>query len=933
MSPPPKEDYAEVPSAVGRRSVRLPISVPSIIRGVDTSGQKFKENTWTISVNKQGAKIATFHQLQIGDEITIENPILGRASKGHVVRVVERHFPEDPFEVGVELNEPQNVWGVKFPPDNWQQDGSASLGGRAVEGTPGTASPPRVPRAGLSATPQPVEAPRPTAAPPAPPQEAGEHAEGAAKAGLKAEAPSRGPAEPAQPSIAKPPDEAESGKSASVREAEGLLEEKESRLRSLRQEFDALSNSLRASQADLETVLARFQELQRNWQPELNRAQDQMQQFSREAIRSATAQAEVELRARMEEVSSHFIEETRKRLQAEAGAVIEASSQQASVRLAPLVEEYLSKTEPQLAARQAGAGAAAQAGEHIGQLLQTALAEFGEKLRKTADETAATLRPEMEKPLENLAAQLTAQVAQTFQEQAQGAAQTAEQSLQENLRKIQESVQEEIAGARAKAREICGQEIDAASKATAQNAEAMRESMRLAGEEGVKKMREAQAETQSWADDAALKFRKQAGELSTAALEGLKHYTEVQSQGLQTELQSAIARVQDKAVQDATERLEKTMDELMASSARLLQTQTDDSLKQAADKLKTLGKQSENEAKKQLAALAQSIRETLTREGSLLAEESRRQSRQAAQNADGMRESMRLAGEEGVKKIREVQAETQSWADDAALRFRKQAEELSTAALEGLQRYTEVQSQGLQTDLQAATARVQDKAVQDATERLQKTMHELMASAAQLLQTQTDDSLEQAADKLKTLGKQSEDEAEKQLAALAQSIRETLTREGSLLAEESRRQSRQAAQEVQAQSVRELEVHLQQEAEKQRPAYLKQFQQEVSESCERGVADMRSKVQRAAQEASEKVYKQVGVVAFMMKEWADQAKSSLDGCLQEAVESCRKQSADFYQEALEKHRQESAALLEDLRVRLQQAGRILEPTRPEQEKT
>ena len=371
----------------------------------------------------------------------------------------------------------------------------------------------------------------------------------------------------------------------------------------------------------------------------------------------------------------------------------------------------------------------------------------------------------------------------------------------------------------------------------------------------------------------------------------------------------------------------------MASSARLLQTQTDDSLKQAADKLKTLRKESEDEAEKQLAALAQSIRETLAREGRLLAEESRRELRQAAQNAEAMRESMRLAGEEGVKKIREVQAETQSWADDVALKFRKQAGEFSTAALEGLQRYTEAQSQGLQTELQTAIACVQDKAVQDATERLEKTMHELMASAARLLQTQTDDSLEQAADKLKTLGKQSEDEAEKQLAALAQSIRETLTREGSLLAEESRQQSRQAAQEVQAQSVRELEVHLQQEAEKQRPAYLKQFQREVSESCERGVADMRSKVQRAAQEASEKVYKQVGVVAFMMKEWADQAKSSLDGCLQEAVESCRKQSADFYQEALEKHREESAALLEDLRVRLQQAGRILEHTRPEQEKT
>src|SRR3989449_8205593 len=128
-----KQENAEAPDVVGRRSVRLSMIIPITIQGVDASGQPFKENTWTIGVNKQGAKIATFHPLATGTPISIVNPVLGRTAKARVIWVGEKRFPEDPYEVGVELTEAQNVWGIKFPPEDWQKAGP--VGARSEEHT------------------------------------------------------------------------------------------------------------------------------------------------------------------------------------------------------------------------------------------------------------------------------------------------------------------------------------------------------------------------------------------------------------------------------------------------------------------------------------------------------------------------------------------------------------------------------------------------------------------------------------------------------------------------------------------------------------------------------------------------------------------------------------------------------------------------------
>jgi len=76
------------------------------------NGLAFSENTWTIGVNQHGARISTTYRLSVGDEVTVGNPVLGQSAKARVIRVAEEGRG---FEVGLELSEPQDVWGGNTP--------------------------------------------------------------------------------------------------------------------------------------------------------------------------------------------------------------------------------------------------------------------------------------------------------------------------------------------------------------------------------------------------------------------------------------------------------------------------------------------------------------------------------------------------------------------------------------------------------------------------------------------------------------------------------------------------------------------------------------------------------------------------------------------------------------------------------------------------
>jgi hypothetical protein len=161
MGIPLKLGKSDSSSAAGRRSTRLAIAIPIALSGKDASDRAFKENSRTVIINKQGAKIITFHQLALGSEVMVENRALGRSAQATIVWLGDRKSSKDPQEVGVQLQEAQNIWGIDFAPEDWQEGPPIGEGGQRLEKLPATAS------AAAPGTPSPaavVEPPAPEAA-------------------------------------------------------------------------------------------------------------------------------------------------------------------------------------------------------------------------------------------------------------------------------------------------------------------------------------------------------------------------------------------------------------------------------------------------------------------------------------------------------------------------------------------------------------------------------------------------------------------------------------------------------------------------------------------------------------------------------------------------------------------------------------------------
>ena len=109
-----------------RRSTRLSIAIPIFISGTNTIGKSFREKAHTLVVNKHGAKIATSQRLAAGAEVLIENPAMGFTAKAVVIPVAADPLGTDPTpspggsEVAVQLYEARNIWGIEFPPGDWE---------------------------------------------------------------------------------------------------------------------------------------------------------------------------------------------------------------------------------------------------------------------------------------------------------------------------------------------------------------------------------------------------------------------------------------------------------------------------------------------------------------------------------------------------------------------------------------------------------------------------------------------------------------------------------------------------------------------------------------------------------------------------------------------------------------------------------------------
>lgn len=641
-----KEHGADKPP---RRSTRLSISIPITISGNDASGREFEENARTVVVNKHGAKIATSHELKLGTVLEVENRSLKLKTQGTVVWLSNPPAPHKPWEIGVALAEAANIWGIEFPPGDWQEGAPTGKGGRKLD--PGALPPP------------------PQAEPPAPQASEPAQAKPAAQPAGPVDAPSSvPPASPAagpNPQTEKPPASADTALNGFVKRMEesmaaqtalfierltklaqqvGLdtqlrLNDAASRLekqvtQSIEPKIRALIQDLQRSKGEAEHTTRKLEEAQALLAAEVEKAQKNIQQAGWQALQGATEELRDRIQSEIAGVSGDCVAAIRTQVGSASASAVQMSVQEASGRLAGLANEFAEKRQAEFQA--AESQAIDQASEKVRQAAEKAAGERLEQLASQSRELAAEMAAQMEK------------AAGTSREQA---------------------VKEAAELLRAKTEALRAEFHDDFRKQTEEARKALREEMK--------------ATWKGLAEDA----RKQLASFVTATVNSLNRESETGIEGFRAklrqstqELQAQSSRELEAFVRDA---LAKQREELAAA----LQEASAQTLEQAETRFKGLSEQT-------LGETTQTVGQTVESEVAHLQETAERVRGQADEAARNLEQSARASSEGFEKQLAEfstshlekVRQEGTALGEEFRAAFREAAREEHEKGLETIRR-------------------------------------------------------------------------------------------------------------------------------------------------------------------------------------------------------------------------------------------------------
>ena len=111
---------AHTPSPVNsrRRSQRVLMQVPVRVRGKDSLGQDFDEQTETLAINAHGALILLTARVTSGSKMLFQHQRTQEELECHVAFL--GHVRSGRAEIGLEFSAPRpSFWHVPFPPEDW----------------------------------------------------------------------------------------------------------------------------------------------------------------------------------------------------------------------------------------------------------------------------------------------------------------------------------------------------------------------------------------------------------------------------------------------------------------------------------------------------------------------------------------------------------------------------------------------------------------------------------------------------------------------------------------------------------------------------------------------------------------------------------------------------------------------------------------------
>jgi hypothetical protein len=689
----------------GRRSTRLAIAIPITINGKDANGRAFKEKSRTVVINKHGAKIATVHDLALGAEVSIENRALGRSAKGTVVWLGDRPSSKEPTEVGVQLAEAENVWGIEFAPEDWQEGPPTGPGGQRLE----KAAAPEAPAAAEAPQATPAPAPPPAGGPALSPQQLG--ALGQASLEQLAKRAKETVEEQLrlfEQRLSKLSEQFGLQTQTTLQDSANALQEKI--VQSLERQFSDMDQQLQGSRADIEALLNMLGELQRTTQEEAQRIQ-------------ASIQA--------------------------AGSDVPPASQVA-------FDEP--SRQPQLTA---------SVEKQINQITQASTAEFGEKLRTTAGDMAAKFREEMQKSLESVAGQMLSQTTQALEEKAHVASQNAEATLQQHIQQELESAQAAVAGKVSQTVGAALESINRAAEEGATRSQSAWQEMegraKAAAQEQSKRLADLSnstlAELQRRSDAVLAGMAAQLEDtLASLREKGIRDLSE-KLQQTSAELLATTAKDLQKRTAEAQQQLAGELQSVgktvVGETRKLLETVSADF---SAERLKVMKAGLLEEVKDQLEEISRDTLDALTREAQTLQKEYPIQVRKTIQDFQDQRtreleDHLHKALEKQRQAIlKQIQLVGEDASRKAEAHVKGECDRIIDASLGTLLK-------DVQGRLQQVTGALQDESLKATRKNLQEMADRLVADSTAQLHKQAEENLKLITEQLKASQEQAVNDA------------------------------------------------------------------------------------------------------------------------------------------------------------------------------
>jgi len=108
----------EVEASAQRRSSRVFTRIAIRAQGKANDGRKFRESSHTIVINAHGGLIYLQHEMELGAELVLTNPITEEDQECRVVYLGDTS--EKGTRVGVEFLSPSpHFWGIEFAQQDW----------------------------------------------------------------------------------------------------------------------------------------------------------------------------------------------------------------------------------------------------------------------------------------------------------------------------------------------------------------------------------------------------------------------------------------------------------------------------------------------------------------------------------------------------------------------------------------------------------------------------------------------------------------------------------------------------------------------------------------------------------------------------------------------------------------------------------------------